>query len=128
MTSRTTTLPVDSAARKEFAVGRGCLAYFPAAIAAVSRHSFIAGAKHTHGELCHLRGVSADHEDCIERHLMDLRDMRAARDRSNDPVEKEVYTERILSEAAALGWRALAVGQLLQEELGGAPLAPAARL
>lgn len=135
------TLPVDGKARKEYPVGDGCLAYFPAAIAGVSRHSYIAGAKYNKGGLVHNRWMSNDHINCIERHLIDLRDLQAARARGVATVEilqydftteKEEFIEvsieeAILVEANALSWRALAQTQILHETLGGAPLAPAAR-
>lgn len=121
-----TTLPTDTETRKEYAIGRGCLAYFPAAIAGVARHSFKAGAKYTHGELVHKRWLAGDHEDCIERHLMDLRDLLAKLER--DPQVQPITHEMILAEANALAWRALALSQELHERFGGAPLAPAARL
>lgn len=121
------TLPLDSDARKEYSIGRGCVAYFPAAVAGVARHSFKAGAKHTKGVLVHKRWLSGDHDDCIERHLMDLRDMLAGIERHgaepNGPV-----VEALLTEVNALSWRALALSQELHEKFGGAPLAPAARL
>lgn len=121
------TLPTDSAERKEYSLSRGCYAYFPAALAGVARHSFKAGAKHTEGILEHRRWLSDDHEDCIERHMMDLRDMLAQVDRgcSMEPYD---FQAALLNEANALAWRALALSQLLHEKYGGAPLAPAARL
>lgn len=136
------TLPVDGKARKEYPVGDGCLAYFPAAIAGVSRHSYLAGAKYNNGGLVHNRWMSHDHMNCIERHLIDLRDLQAAKARgvltvrvlrynfetqAEESVEVNIE-EAILIEANALSWRALAQTQLLHENLGGAPLAPAARL
>lgn len=135
------TLPVNGKARKEYPVGDGCIAYFPAAIAGVARHSYIAGAKYNKGGLVHNRWMSNDHANCIERHLIDLRDLQAARARGVPEVEVLMYNfstekeeaimvpieEAILIEANALSWRALAHTQLLHEQLGGAPLAPAAR-
>jgi hypothetical protein len=135
------TLPTDGKARKEYPIGDGCIAYFPAAIAGVARHSYIAGAKYNKGGLTHNRWQSADHVNCIERHLMDMRDLQAARDRGvtssdvyiyNFQTEKEELVtvpieQAILIEANALAWRSLAVSQILHECLGGAPLAPAAR-
>lgn len=115
---------MDSAERKRYPVGRGCVAYFPAALAGVAGHSLAAGAKHTKGELVHIRWLSADHDDCIERHLMDLRDMLAQVDRTGDIS----VAPALLSEVNALAWRALALSQALHEKFGGAPLAPAARV
>lgn len=135
------TLPVDGKTRKEYPVADGCLAYFPAAIAGVARHSYIAGAKYNKGGLVHNRWMSNDHMNCIERHMIDLRDLEAQRARGvatvevlqyNFETQKEEFVEvgieqAILIEANALSWRALAQTQLLHEQLGGAPLAPAAR-
>jgi hypothetical protein len=118
------TLPADSAERKDYPIGRGAMAYFPAAIAGVARHSFIAGAKHTNGRLVHKRWLSNDHDDCIERHLMDLRDLLARYNRV--AINPGVGKHQILDEANALAWRALALSQYLHEHIGGAPAAPAA--
>lgn len=129
--SRETTLPIDSDERKTYPIARGAMAFFPAAIAGVARHSFVVGAKHTNGRLVHKRWLSHDHDDCIERHLMDLRDMLADLARHADPtqaVEVDARIRIILDEANALAWRALALSQRLHEDLGGAPLAPAAEL
>lgn len=118
------TLPTDSAERKNYPLATGCDEYFPAALAGVARHSFLAGARHTPGQpMHHNRGASMDHRDCIRRHMVDLADFVAALERG--------YTSDvgpILDEANALAWRALAYAQELHERFGGAPLAPAARL
>jgi len=117
------TLPTDSAERKEYPLARGCLFYFPAALAGVARHSKIGNDKHNPGEeMHHARGKSADHEDCIVRHLIDLADLEAALDTQN-PAEVQTF----LAEADALSWRALALSQELHERYDGAPLAPRAR-
>lgn len=124
----TLTLPTDSAERKEVPLFSGCLAYFPAALAGVARHSKMGNDKHNPGEpMHHARGKSMDHEDCILRHLMDLSDLRAQYDRMGDVVPTSLV-EAILAEANALAWRALALSQELHEKHGGAPLAPGARL
>jgi hypothetical protein len=95
-------LPYDSAARKEYPLLRGLLDYFPAALAAVAKHSYEGNKKHNPGvtEMRHARDKSGDHLDALMRHVM----------------------ERDLEGAA---WRALAA---LQEQLEseGAPVAPAA--
>lgn len=127
-----TTLPIDSNERKDYPLSRGCYAYFPAALAGIAKHSAIAGAKHTGGELVHNRWLSNDHEDCIERHMSDLRDFLAQLARGQfEPANvdgADWLVGKILSEANALAWRACALSQTLHEDLGGAPLAPAARL
>lgn len=122
------TLPADSAERKEYPLHAGLLAYFPAALAGVARHSKLGNDKHNPGEpLHHARGKSMDHEDCILRHLVDLSDLLARRERMifTQRGEREM-AEQILTEANALAWRALALAQRLHEQLGGAPLAPGA--
>lgn len=122
------TLPTDSNERKEYSLSRGCYAYFPAALAGVARHSFKAGAKHTKGELIHIRNLSSDTDDCIERHAMDIRDIEAAINRAPSAQRMREYVPLLLAEANALAWRALEWSQRLHERYDGAPLAPAARL
>lgn len=94
-------LPEESEARKEYPLARGLFDYFPAALAAVARHSYKGNQKHTPGQpLQHARHLSSDHMDAALRHLM----------------------ERDLEGAA---WRVLAALQI-QLESEGAPVAPAA--
>lgn len=132
--TRKLTLPTDSAERKEYPLHAGLLAYFPAALAGVARHSKLGNDKHNPGEpLHHARGKSMDHEDCILRHLVDLSDLLARRERVSKRVmladtarNRALYDEPILAEANALAWRALALAQRLHEQIGGAPLAPGA--
>ncbi|MCD6672976.1 MAG: hypothetical protein LT106_08970 [Burkholderiaceae bacterium] len=127
------TLPTDSAERKEYPLHDGCLAYFPAALAGVARHSKAGNDKHNPGEpLHHARGKSMDHKDCILRHLMDLGDLLSAYERrarvlACTPRNYRMYNQRILDEANALAWRALALSQEIHERIGGAPQAPGAR-
>jgi hypothetical protein len=105
-------LPTDSAARKNTPMARGCLDYFPAAFAAVAQLSKAGNDKHNPGEeLHHARGKSADHADCILRHLVD---------------RGTVDPEDGIRHSVKVAWRALA---LLQEELeaAGAPKARGAR-
>lgn len=108
-----TALPKDSAMRKEYPVFSGCVAYFPAALSQVARHSWEGNEKHNPGlPLQHARGISGDHEDCIMRHLIDAKEHRAG-------------SVKRLEELRAAAWRVLA---LLQEEceVEIAPPAPAA--
>lgn len=92
-------LPTDSAARKDLPMVRGVLDYFPGAIAAVAEVSRVGNDKHNPGEPLHwARGKSADHADCIVRHLME----RGTKDYDG------------IRHSAHVAWRALA---LLQEEL-----------
>lgn len=107
-----TTLPTDATARKNIPIVRGCLDYFPAALAAVAELSRIGNEQHNPGEpMHHARGKSTDHADCIVRHTMQ---------------RGTVDTDGV-RHATKAAWRALA---LLQEELeaAGAPLARGAKL
>lgn len=104
-------LPTDAKARKEIPIVRGCLDYFPAALAAVAEVSRVGNEQHHPGQpLHHERGKSSDHADCLVRHLMD----RGAIDTDG------------LRHTAKAAWRVLA---LLQEELeaAGAPKARGAK-
>jgi len=117
-----TTLPYDSDERKKVPLYRGLLGYFPAACAAVARHSMENNEKHNPGEpMHHARGKSTDHADCILRHVMDIGDLKAA-----DARGEIVDLNALIAEHAALCWRALALTQEFFESLG-APLAPGAR-
>ena len=119
------TLPEDSAKRKEYPLYRGCLRYFPAALAGVARTSKLGNDKHNPGEpMYHARGKSMDHGDCILRHLIDLEDLLSSWERHG--ILDKVRTEDILAEANSLAWRALALSQELHERFG-APLAPGAK-
>ncbi len=120
----TMTLPVDSKARKDYPIFRGCLRYFPAAIAGIAKISKLGNDKHNPGEeMHHARNKSADQGDCIIRHLIDVEDLLAAYSRNS---EDRVTPEEILNEVNQMAWRALAFSQELHEKFG-APLAPAAK-
>jgi hypothetical protein len=102
----------------------GCLKYFPAALAGVAQISKLGNDKHNPGQpLHHARGKSADHGDCIIRHLTDVQDLLAADERGGALTPKGVSD--ILMEVSQLAWRALAYSQALHEQFG-APLAPGA--
>lgn len=116
------TLPTDSKERKNYPILSGCINYFPAALAGVANISKTGNDKHNPGEpLHHARGKSMDHADCIVRHMMDLQDLLARKDR-----HCLVGADEILTEASSLAWRALALSQELYERFG-APLAPGAK-
>lgn len=103
-------LPTESKKRKQIPLMRGCLDYFPAALAEVAKLSLAGNEKHNPGEeLHHARGKSSDHADCIVRHLMDRGTF--------DPEDGIRHSVKV-------AWRALA---LLQEELEAAGEAPLAR-
>lgn len=136
------TLPNDSKARYHYPIASGCIAYFPAALAGVAKHSYIGGAKYNDGALVHLRYISTEHMDCIGRHMLDLQDLLAAAARGEQMTKAYVYDfeakqdvlvdlpveDAILIECNAMAWRSLALSQELHEKLAGKPLAPAARL
>lgn len=100
-------LPQSADSRKGTPLVRGCIDYFPAALAAVARLSQTGNDQHNPGQpLHHARSKSSDHADCILRHLVD---------------RGTVDTDGV-RHSAKVAWRALA---LLQEELEreeGAPL------
>ena len=97
---------IASAARKGFPITSGFLDYFPDAVAAAAEASFLGNQKHNPGEkLRHARDKSADHADCIARHLMQRGGFETI---TIDGVEHKVR------HSVALFWRA---GALAQEEL-----------
>lgn len=117
------TLPTDSAERKEYPLLRGCLRYFPAALAGIARISKAGNNKHNPGEeMYHARGKSTDHGDCIIRHLIDVEDLLANYNRGAPLSGRE-----LLDEVSQMAWRALALSQELHEKFG-APLAPGAKI
>lgn len=107
-----TMLPTGSAERKDIPLARGCLDYFPAALAEVARLSKVGNDKHNPGEeMHHARGKSSDHADCILRHLAE-----------RGTVDTDGFYHDV-----KVAWRALANLQELLEQ-HGAPLARAAKL
>ena len=114
-----TTLPMNSGARKGYPLYRGLLRYFPAALAEVSRIAQIGNDKHGDGgtELYHYRGRSADHADCIIRHMIDM---------SEDYGSGTGYDENGVPQVVYVAWRALAMAQEWLETNEARPLAPAA--
>lgn len=91
--------------RKGMPLFTGCLAYFPAALLAVSEHSRKANEKHNPGEPMHWsKGKSTDHADCIARHLVDI-----------GPNWDSIDPELGSLHATALAWRALALLQTVLE-------------
>lgn len=91
----------NSKARKETPVWGGVLNYFPDAVAAVARVSFKGSEKHHPGKPLHWdRPKSADHEDCIVRHML-------------NPYELDGDGELHIVHVA---WRALAAAQLAIEK------------
>jgi len=91
---------LTSAQRKECAVARGLFSYFPDALAAVARHSFLSNEKHNPGQPVHwAREKSTDQADCVGRHSIAI----AADPDALDDGQPEVICR---------AWRALAELQL----------------
>src|ERR1700675_1269456 len=85
--------------RKEYPVGTGVLDYFPDAIVAVARVSFVGNQQHNPGTPLHWdRSKSTDEADALIRHFI----QRGALDSDG------------LRHSAKMAWRALA---LLQKEI-----------
>lgn len=90
-------LPADAPARKQIPVCTGVLDYFPDALAAVAEVSWQGNQQHNPGEPLHwAREKSADHGDCLVRHLLE---------RGTVDVDGQRHT-------AKMAWRALAILQL----------------
>lgn len=95
-------LPTDSKERKEIPLARGCLDYFPDALAEVARLSKAGNDKHNPGEPLHWsRNKSSDHADCIARHLIERGTV--------DPDDGFLHETK-------LAWRALALLQVALEK------------
>lgn len=102
-------IPQDSDERKQGPMFRGLLGYFPAALFEVARHSLLSDKKHNPGATdapYWARGKSADHPDCIVRHLIDAGD---------------INTPDRLEHLRSLAWRSLAMLQEECERLGSKP-------
>lgn len=86
-------LPTDKKERKETPVTTGVLDYFPDAIAAIARVSFVGNQQHNPGQPLHwARDKSTDHADCMGRHLL----------------ERGTFDDDGQRHSAKLAWRALA--------------------
>lgn len=95
-------LPTDSKARKDIPLARGCLDYFPDALAAVAELSRKGNDKHNPGQPLHWsREKSFDHADCIVRHLLERGTV--------DPEDGILHDVKV-------AWRALAMLQLALEK------------
>lgn len=95
-------LPTEAADRKQYPITTGVLDYFPLAIAEVALLSKRGNDQHNPGQPLHwARSKSADHADCIARHL----------------IQRGTADSDGVRHSAKIAWRALA---LLQEELEAA--------
>lgn len=102
---RVLVLPTEAKERNAYPMFDGLFGYFPNALAAIARLSFIANEQHNPGEPMHWAvGKSPDHANKIMKHMLDHGHMDTDGTRHSTKV----------------GWRALA---LLEDELvaAGAP-------
>jgi hypothetical protein len=101
--SRNTTLPNEASLRKEVPVSSGFLDYFPDAVAAVAKLSWIGNDQHNPGQPLHWdRAKSGDEGDALMRHYL----RRGEFDCEGVP------------ETVKVAWRAMA---LLQKEIEANP-------
>jgi hypothetical protein len=90
-------LPVDAKERKEVPIYSGVLKYFPDAIAAIAKVSYVGNSVHNPGEPLHwAREKSTDQEDCLIRHLLEA---------GTIDTDGQRHTAKV-------AWRALAMLQL----------------
>lgn len=90
-------LPSDHKKRKSLPICTGVLDYFPDALAAVAEVSRLGNEQHNPGQPLHWsREKSADHEDCLIRHL----------------IERGTIDSDGGRHSAKMAWRALAILQL----------------
>lgn len=95
--SRATTLPTSSAERKQYPVGTGVLDYFPDALVAIARVSYLGNEQHNPDQPLHwAREKSADQADTMIRHYLE---------RGTIDTDGGRHT-------AKMAWRALAMLQL----------------
>lgn len=97
--TRATTLPDDAQERKQYPVASGVLDYFPDAIVALSRLSWVGNEQHNANQPLHwARGKSGDEADTMMRHFLQ---------RGTNDTDGQRHTVK-------MAWRALA---LLQKEI-----------
>lgn len=93
-------MTTDKQARKETPMARGFIDYFPLAIAAAARVSFVGSKQHNHGEEMRWdRTKSLDHADCLIRHFTE---------RGTLDTDGQSHSAKVL-------WRAAAICQLEEE-------------
>lgn len=67
-----TTMPTDAKERKATPIYSGFVTYFPDAMIAVARHSFVSNEQHNPGEPLHWdRSKSTDELDALMRHIVE---------------------------------------------------------
>ena len=87
-------LPSDAKERKAIPIYTGFIRYFPDAIAAVARHSFVSNEQHNPGMHLHWnRDLSKDETDALMRHILE-EDWVAVAWRAMAQLQKEIENER----------------------------------
>jgi hypothetical protein len=105
---QTLVLPTDAVERNQYPIWDGVLAYFPAAIAEMSRLSKVGNDQHNPGEPMHwAREKSRDHKNKILKHMLDT-----------GPVDAPVYDSDGVLHSVKMAWRACAFAQEQLEALG----------
>lgn len=90
-------MTTDKTERKQMPIAKGCLDYFPDALAEVAHVSYVGNAQHNPGQEMHWdKSKSPDHADCIARHLL----------------ERGTLDDDGLRHSAKVAWRALAMLQI----------------
>lgn len=115
-------LPADSVERKKIPLFSGSLSYFPRAFAALAKVCYIGNEKHNPGQQLHwAREKSADHTDCILRHLLDAHEETAVSP-CGAKLGIAIEPKTGIPEAVFAAWRALAHAELVLEHYAGEPL------
>lgn len=94
-------LPTDKQARKDTPICSGVLDYFPRALAEIARVSKAGNDQHNPGQPLHwAKEKSADHADCVVRHL----------------IERGTMDDDGMRHSAKLAWRSLALLEIELEQ------------
>lgn len=96
-------LPTDAKERKKIPLWSGLFKYFPNALVAVAKLSYIGNEQHNSGQPLHwAREKSNDHEDTLLRHLLE-----------HGTVDVDGVPHSV-----KCAWRALAIAELELEQKG----------
>lgn len=98
---RAMTIPSEHALRKQYPVASGVLDYFPDAMVALARLSFVGNDQHNPGKTLHWdRSKSTDQSDTLIRHFL----------------ERGTFDTDGIRHSTKMAWRALALLQLEIEQ------------
>jgi hypothetical protein len=126
--TRITAMPLNSAELKKNPLWRGLFLYFWDALIGAARISFKGNEKHNPGQpMHHARGKSADHGDCILRHLVDSEidyghgvGIEPIFDEQGNLIDTIPFVDQLV-------WRAMAYSQEWHEKHRGATPPPLAK-